>query len=179
MIIRKTAFKDLLIIEPKLHLDTRGFFKETYNEKDLSERVSYELKFCQDNLVKSSKNVLRGLHFQKFKYAQSKLIQVISGKIIDVVVDLRANSKTYLKYFKVELSAENSLLLFIPKGFAHGYVSLADDTIVHYKVDEFYNSSFEEGINFRDPKFNIDWEIDLDNLIISEKDKNLKFYDEN
>tara|TARA_Y100001954_G_C15813451_1_gene606328 strand:- start:621 stop:1160 length:540 start_codon:yes stop_codon:yes gene_type:complete len=179
MKVKKTGFKDLLIIEPELHLDTRGFFKETYNEKVLNEMVSYDLKFCQDNLVKSSKNVLRGLHFQKFNYAQSKLIQVISGKIIDVVVDLRPNSNTYLKYFKIELSAENSLLLFIPKGFAHGYLSLADETIVHYKVDEFYNATFEEGINFRDPKFNIDWEISFDSLIISEKDKNLKFFNEN
>lgn len=179
MKVKNTDFQDLLIIEPKLHFDSRGFFKETFNKKILKNKVSYDVNFCQDNIVKSSKNVLRGLHYQKAPYAQSKLIQVISGKIIDVVVDLRPESKTYLKHFKIELSSENSLILFVPRGFAHGYLSLNDNTTVHYKVDEMYNSKFEKGIHFSDPKFKIDWGIDFDKLIFSQKDSNLKFYNEN
>ena len=177
MKVEKTEFKDLFIIEPKLHFDSRGYFKETFNDTVLSQKLGFNLKFCQDNIVKSSKNVIRGLHYQTEKYSQSKLIQVVSGSILDVVIDIRDNSKNYLKYFKIELSAKNSLLLFIPKGFAHGYLALEDNTIVHYKVDTPYMKNFEAGINFKDPRFNIDWGIEEEDIIISKKDLNLNFLD--
>ena len=129
--------------------------------------------FLQDNIVNSAKNVLRGLHYQFNPFAQSKLISVIKGEIFDVVVDIRNNSSTYGQFFSINLSSENNLSLFVPNGFAHGYLSLTSETIVHYKVDNYYNKDFEDGIRYNDSFLNINWGVPIDDLIISDKDKNL------
>jgi len=174
--IIKTEFKDLFIIENKVHKDLRGSFMELFRLDLLKKFVSYDFNFCQDNIVKSKKNVLRGLHYQNDQYSQSKFVNVSHGKIIDVAVDLRKNSNTYGKVFKIELSSENNLAVFIPKGFAHGYLSLSELNCVNYKVDNYYNSVNEKGIKFDDPYLNIDWGINSDKLIISEKDLGLSNY---
>ena len=169
----KTDFKDLYVIDSHPHYDNRGFFIETFRKKDLEKIVGYDINFCQDNRVKSTALVLRGLHFQTPPYSQSKLISVSNGEILDVVVDTRKNSETFGKYFSINLSSKNKKILFIPKGFAHGYLSLTDDTIVDYKVDNYFNESSQSGIYFNDPSLNIDWKLDKQNFIISEKDINL------
>ena len=172
MKIIKTEFKDLLTINCDSHIDSRGCFSEIYREDKLFDVLGYRPKFCQDNLVQSKKNVLRGLHFQSEKYSQSKLISVFDGKILDVVVDLRKTSKTYLKHFKIVLSSKLKNSLFIPKGFAHGYLTMSENAIVHYKVDEYYNKKNEMIIAFDDNKFNIDWGIEKKKIILSQKDIN-------
>ncbi len=141
----------------------------------MNNHLDKEILFCQDNVVKSHKNVLRGLHYQN-PNPQSKLITVLNGKILDVAIDIRPNSKTYGKVFSIELSKKNKTSLFIPKGFAHGYLSLENNTIVHYKVDDFYNKKSEKGIRYDDPKLKINWGINTEDIIISIKDKNLKTY---
>lgn len=173
MKISKTNFKDLLILEPILHKDKRGVFKEVFRKDILEKHLGYDLNFCQDNQVVSSSMVLRGLHFQKDPYSQSKLVSVSNGKILDVVVDIRKESATYGKHFSIELSSENNKILFIPTGFAHGYLTLSDDAVVNYKVDSYFNKDSEEGIPFDDQYLGIDWGIDKGKLVISEKDKNL------
>ena len=129
-----------------------------------------KINFCQENLSESSYGVLRGLHFQKEPYAQSKLISVLKGKILDVVVDIRKNSKFYGKYFSIELNETNNKQLFVPKGFAHGFVVLSKSAKVSYKVDNYYNPISEEGLNYNDPQLDIDWKINKEDIIINEKD---------
>ena len=175
MIITKTEFDSLLILKYKSFEDSRGLFFESYRFDILNNHLDKEILFCQDNVVKSHKNVLRGLHFQN-PNPQSKLITVLNGKILDVAVDIRPNSKTYGKVFSIELSKKNKTSLFIPKGFAHGYLSLENNTIVHYKVDDFYNRKSEKGIRYDDPKLKINWGINSEDIIISIKDKNLNNY---
>ncbi|MBS9776386.1 MAG: dTDP-4-dehydrorhamnose 3,5-epimerase [Fusobacterium sp.] len=179
--IEKTFIKDLLIINSKIFEDVRGSFQEIYNEKDF-QKLGIKEKFVQDNLSNSHKGVLRGLHFQK-ENSQAKLLKVLSGKIYDVVVDLRKDSETFGKYFGIILSAENNKMLFIPSGFAHGFLSLEDNTNILYKCSDFYNPQFEDGLIWDDKKLNIDWKFEEFNLkkeelIISEKDKRLKNFDE-
>ena len=170
MKINKTFIENLLIIEPQLFKDDRGFFYESYNKNNLDKVVN--VVFVQDNESKSNKGVIRGLHFQKPPYAQTKLIRCISGSILDVAVDLRKNSKTYGKSFSVELSCENNKQLFVPKGFAHGFQVISDEAIVNYKVDNFYNPKSDSGIIWNDKDLSIDWSLDL-KPILSEKDLNL------
>ena len=170
MKINKTFIKDLLIIEPQLFKDERGFFYESYNKNNLDKVVN--VVFVQDNESKSKKGVIRGLHFQKPPYAQTKLIRCISGSILDVVVDLRTNSKTYGKSFSIELSSENNKQLFVPKGFAHGFQVLSEEAIVNYKVDEYYNPDSDSGIIWNDKDLSIDWNLDL-KPILSKKDLKL------
>lgn len=170
----KTFIENLFVIKPLVFKDNRGFFYESYNKKDFFEFGITE-EFVQDNHSKSQKNVLRGLHFQK-NYPQGKLIRVIKGKIYDVVVDLRKESSTFGKWFGVELSEENKYMLYIPKGFAHGFLTLKDDTEVLYKTTDYYNPEDEGGIIWNDKELNIDWKfreygIDEKNLILSDKDK--------
>jgi len=155
MKINKTFIEGLLIVEPQLFKDDRGFFYESYNKNDLDKVVN--VVFVQDNESKSNKGVIRGLHFQKPPYAQTKLIRCVSGCILDVAVDLRNNSKTYGKYFSIELSSENNKQLFVPKGFAHGFQVLSETAIVNYKVDSFYNSKSDSGIIWNDKDLSIDW----------------------
>ena len=166
----KTKFEGLFIIESKSYLDNRGIFRVVFNKLNFKSSLGHDIEFCQDNQVFSSKNVLRGLHFQADQHSQSKLVYVSSGSILDIAVDLRKNSKTYGKYFSYNLSAENSKALFIPPGFAHGYLSLSDKTCVNYKVDNYYNINSERHISFDDKFLKINWGIPKDEIIVSEKD---------
>ena len=167
----KTNFKDLIIIKHNVYEDERGYFKEKFKKEMLEKITDSKLEFCQENSVKSKLNVLRGLHFQKDQYAQSKLISVESGKILDVVIDLRRSSKTFGKSFKIVLSKENALGLFIPKGFAHAYLSLEKENIIYYQLDNYYNPKFESGIIYNVPIVKIKWP--KGKFIVSKKDKKL------
>lgn len=170
MNIVKTDIEGLVIIEPVFHGDHRGWFMETYSYKELA-KYGIDTTFVQDNQSFSAqKNTLRGMHFQNAPMAQTKLIRCTKGAIIDTVVDLRKNSKTYKKWFSVELSEENKKQLYIPKGFAHGFVTLTDNVEVQYKVDEFYSKEHDRSIRFDDPEIGIKWEVE--NPILSEKDLN-------
>jgi len=170
MKIIKTFIEDLIIIEPQLFKDDRGFFYESYNKNNLDKVIN--IVFVQDNESKSNRGVIRGLHFQAPPFEQSKLVRCISGNILDVAVDLRTNSKTYGKSFSIELSSENNKQLFVPKGFAHGFQVLSETAIVNYKVDNFYNSKSEKGIIWNDKDLSIDWNLDL-KPILSKKDLKL------
>lgn len=168
----KTQFPGLLIFEPKVFEDNRGYFYESYNQKVFSEE-GIEINFVQDNQASSSYGVIRGLHFQKDPFAQTKLIRVLSGDIIDAVVDIRKGSPTYGTAFTIELSAENKKQLLVPKGFAHGYSVISPTAEVFYKCDEFYHKESEGGIAWNDPLLNIDWKIPRGKSIISDKDQQL------
>lgn len=172
MKIIKTFIQDLLIIEPTILEDARGFFYESYNQQKFAEQ-GLNYNFVQDNHSKSSYGVLRGLHYQQNPYAQTKLVRVTQGKVLDVAVDLRKNSPTYLKYFSIELSAENKKQLLIPRGFAHGFIVLSETCEFLYKCDNFYNKEADGGILYNDKALNIDWIVPKDKIIISEKDANL------
>ena len=173
MKINKTFIEDLLVIEPRLFKDERGFFYESFNKNNLDKIVN--IVFVQDNESKSYKGVVRGLHFQRPPFEQTKLVRCVSGKILDVAVDLRINSKTYGKSFSIELSSENNKQLFIPKGFAHGFQVLSETAIVNYKVDNFYNSKSDSGIIWNDKDLSIDWNLDIKPLL-SEKDLKLDLF---
>lgn len=171
-IIENTNIEGIKIVRPKVFEDNRGFFLEVYNKRELK-KGGITTDFVQDNHSKSKKGVLRGLHFQT-KHSQGKLIRVIKGKIYDVVVDIRKNSKTYGKYFGIELSMGNRTMLYIPKGFAHGFLTLEDNTEIEYKCDEFYHPQYDSGIMYDDKELNIDWKLEeygIEELILSEKDK--------
>lgn len=165
----KTEFPGLVIYEPKVFEDNRGYFFESYNERVFIEN-GIDMRFIQDNQAKSSYGIVRGLHYQLDPFAQTKLLRVLSGRIIDAVVDLRKNSPTYSKAYTIELSAENRKQLLVPKGFAHGYSVISESAEVLYKCDTFYNKESEAGILWNDPSLNIDWQIPAGKAIISEKD---------
>lgn len=165
----KTEFPGLLIFEPKIWEDERGYFFESYNQKAFSAE-DIEINFVQDNQARSEFGVIRGLHYQMDPYAQTKLIRVLSGSILDVAVDIRKGSPTYGKVYAIELSAENKKQLLVPKGFAHGYSVTSETAEVFYKCDAFYNKESEGGIAWNDPLLNIDWKIPAGKEIISEKD---------
>lgn len=171
MNIVKTGFDDLLIIEPHLLGDERGYFMESYNYRTFFEK-GITIQFVQDNQSKSKKGVLRGLHYQNAPYAQSKLIRVLTGSIMDFVLDLRKDRPTFGKLFQLELRAESKKQLFVPKGFAHGFLVLSDFAEVLYKTDEFYNKDSEGGVNFFDPSLELNLGK-IEELLLSEKDKNL------
>ena len=173
MKISKTFIEDLLVIEPRLFNDERGFFYESFNKNNLDKIVN--VVFVQDNESKSYKGVVRGLHFQRPPFEQTKLVRCVSGKILDVAVDLRTNSKTYGKSFSIELSSVNNKQLFIPKGFAHGFQVLSNEAIVNYKVDEHYNSDSDSGIIWNDKDLSIDWNLDI-KPILSNKDLKLDLF---
>ena len=170
MTFTRTAIPDVVIIEPKVHGDSRGYFVETFVSNKLEEFLGYQINFCQDNESKSSKGVLRGLHYQLPPHAQTKLVRVIYGRVLDVAVDIRKNSPTFGKYVAVELSGENKKQLLIPRGFAHGFVVLEDDTVFAYKVDNYYSPECDRGIAFDDKNLNIDWILNHDELNLSAKD---------
>ena len=171
MPILKTDFPGLMVIQPNVFEDNRGYFFESYNQRVFLEN-GIDIHFVQDNQARSSYGIVRGLHFQLDPYAQTKLVRVISGRIIDAVVDLRRNSPTYGKVYTIELSAENKKQLLVPKGFAHGYSVISETAEVFYKCDEFYNKESEGGVMWNDPVLNIDWQIPAEKTIISEKDTN-------
>ncbi|GAA0538436.1 dTDP-4-dehydrorhamnose 3,5-epimerase [Chitinophaga japonensis] len=165
----ETGIPDLLIYEPRIFADSRGYFFESYNAGTF-EQEGLRFPFVQDNQARSSYGVLRGLHFQLEPYAQTKLVRALEGRIMDVAVDIRKGSPTYGKVFTIELSAENKLQLLVPKGFAHGYAVLSETAEVMYKCDNFYHKASEGGIIYNDPALNIDWGIDLKDAVVSEKD---------
>ena len=166
----RTNIPDVIIIEPKVHGDDRGYFVETFRADKLEEFLGYKINFCQDNESKSNKGVLRGLHYQLSPAAQTKLVRVIQGRVLDVAVDIRKNSPTFGQYVAVELSAENKKQLLVPRGFAHGFVVLEDDTIFAYKVDNYYSPECDRGIAFDDGSLNIDWILKTEELKLSDKD---------
>ena len=173
MIVEETFLKGCFIFEPRVFNDDRGYFFESFNSKKIKELTNLDINFIQDNEAFSNRGILRGLHFQKGEYAQAKLVRVIKGKVLDVAVDIRPKSETFGKYFSIILSEENKKQLFIPKGFAHGYSVLEDNTIFAYKCDNYYYPKEESGIIFNDKNLNIDWLLDKNEIIISEKDKGL------
>ena len=170
MKIEETFLKDCFVLTPQVFKDERGYFYESFNERTFKELTGLEVAFVQDNVSKSSKGVLRGLHFQKGEHAQAKLVKVLKGKVLDVAVDLRKDSKTYGKSFSIILDAIKHQQLYIPRGFAHGFHVLEDDSIFSYKCDNFYNKASESGVIYNDKELNIDWHISKD-IILSEKDK--------
>ena len=171
MTFTRTEIPDVVVIEPTVHGDSRGYFVETFRQDKLEEFLGYKINFCQDNESKSSKGVLRGLHYQLPPHAQTKLVRVIQGRVLDVAVDIRRNSPTFGKYVAVLLSAENKKQLLVPRGFAHGFVVLEDDTVFAYKVDNYYSPQCDRGIAFDDPALNIDWILNKEELNLSAKDK--------
>jgi dTDP-4-dehydrorhamnose 3,5-epimerase len=173
MVIEETYLKGCFLIKPKVFIDERGYFFESFNNEIFKKETGLSINFVQDNQSKSSKGVLRGLHFQTGIHAQAKLVRVIKGKILDVCVDLREDSSTFGKHFSVVLDDKENKQLFIPKGFAHGFVVLENETIFAYKCDAFYNKASESGIIFNDKDLNIDWNLSENDFIISEKDKYL------
>jgi dTDP-4-dehydrorhamnose 3,5-epimerase len=173
MLVENTNLKDCFVIKPKVLYDNRGYFFESFNKKTFNEHTGLEIDFVQDNQSQSKKGVLRGLHFQIGDYEQAKLVRVIKGSVLDVCVDLRENSETYLKHFSVILSEENKKQLFIPRGFAHGFVVLEDETIFSYKCDNYYHKESERGIIYNDTDLDIDWMLNEQELIVSEKDQAL------
>lgn len=170
MNIIKTDIEGVVIIEPKVFGDSRGYFFESYSQRDFNSLVG-EVNFVQDNESKSCYGVIRGLHFQKSPFEQSKLVRVVKGKVLDVAVDIREGSPTFGKHVAVELSEENHRQLFIPKGFAHGFSVLSEEAVFQYKCDNFYAPEYEGAIAWDDPALGIDWRIPVDKVIISEKDK--------
>ena len=177
MTTRETGIEGLLIIEPKVYRDERGYFLESYHQERLN-ALGISHQFIQDNQSRSVRGVIRGLHFQEEPYAQTKLVRVTEGTIYDVAVDLRKDSDTYGSWFGIELSINNHLQLLIPKGFAHGFSVLSEHATILYKCDANYHPESESGIRFDDPGLNIDWKVDLESAVISEKDKVLPYLKE-
>ena len=171
MKVIKTNIDGVLIIEPTVFGDSRGYFFESYNKQRFNEATGLDIDFVQDNQSKSCYGVLRGLHFQKPPYAQSKLVRCVRGRVLDVAVDIRKSSPTFGKYIAVELTEDNHRQLFIPHGFAHGFVVLSEEAIFQYKCDNFYHKESEGAIAWNDPEINIDWTIPFDDVILSDKDK--------
>lgn len=171
MKIINTPLKDCYIIEPTIFEDERGYFYEKFNEQKFEKETGMNGHFVQDNVSKSSYGVLRGLHLQKGDHAQAKLVSCLEGTVWDIAVDLRKNSPSFGKWFGVELSAENKLQFYVPRGFAHGFVVLSENAIFTYKCDNFYNKESEGGVIWNDTDLNIDWKLPAKDLILSEKDK--------
>lgn len=177
MIFEKTFINGLLLISPRVFVDERGYFFESYNNKIAVEN-GMDVEFVQDNESCSNYGTLRGLHFQTGEFAQSKLVRIVKGGVLDVTVDMRPNSATFGQHFAVELSEDNKKQLFIPKGFAHGFITLSKEAILQYKCDNFYNSKAEAGINFADKDLNIDWIIPVQDMLINERDENFPTFAE-
>jgi len=171
MKVIETDIEGLYILEPRVFGDSRGYFFESFNEREFSQKVG-KVHFVQDNESKSRYGVVRGLHFQKGRYAQAKLVRVVSGRVLDVAVDLRPGSPTYGKHLALELSGENHRMLFIPRGFAHGFSVLSGEVVFQYRCDNFYRPSSEGGIAWDDPDLAIDWGLPASDVILSEKDRN-------
>ncbi len=169
----ETALSGCVIIEPKVIRDERGYFMESFNEKTFEQITGQKVHFVQDNQSYSSQGVLRGLHYQCGQHAQAKLVRVIQGEVLDVAVDIRPESPTFGQHVSVHLSAENQRQLFVPRGFAHGFLVLSETATFFYKCDNFYNKESEGGIAFDDPELGIDWEFPSASLLISEKDQQL------
>ena len=173
MRIEQTPLKDCFIVHEKVHGDERGYFIETFNQRDFNAATGLNIAFVQDNQSKSSKGVLRGLHMQRGNSAQSKLVRVLEGSVLDIAVDMRKGSPSFGKHHAIELTADNHLQFFVPAGFAHGFVVLSETATFFYKVDKFYEPGNEVGIMYNDKDLNIDWKLSAAEIILSEKDKTL------
>lgn len=173
MKIKETPLKDCYIIEPTIFEDERGYFYEKFNEKKFEELTGLNGHFVQDNISKSSYGVLRGVHLQKGEHAQAKLVSCLEGKVFDVAVDLRQDSPTFGKWFGIELTPENKLQLYVPRGFGHGFSVLSEKAVFAYKCDNFYHKESEGSVIWNDPDLNINWKLPVDDVILSDKDKNL------
>ena len=170
MKVIETDIEGVVIIEPKVFADDRGYFFESFSQKEFEEKVC-KTTFVQDNESKSTYGVLRGLHFQKMPYAQSKLVRVVKGRVLDIAVDIRKGSPTFGKHVAAELSEENRLQFFVPRGFAHGFVVLSEEAIFQYKCDNYYAPQSEGGILWNDPVLDIDWQVPMEDIVLSYKDK--------
>ena len=178
MTIEQTPLKDCFIIHEKVHGDARGYFIETYNQRDFKAATGLEIEFVQDNQSRSTKGVLRGLHMQRGASAQAKLVRVLEGAVLDIAVDLRKGSPSFGQHFAIELTADNHKQFFVPAGFAHGFVVLSETATFFYKVDKFYEPGNEVGIMYNDQDLNIDWRLSESEIILSEKDKTLGSFKE-
>ena len=176
MRIEQTPLKDCFIVHEKVHGDARGYFIETFNQRDFNAATGLDIVFVQDNQSKSSKGVLRGLHMQRGASAQAKLVRVLSGAVLDVAVDLRKDSPSFGQHYTIELTEDNHKQFFVPAGFAHGFVVLSDTATFFYKVDKFYEPGNEVGIMYNDKDLNINWQLPESEFILSEKDKVLGSY---
>jgi dTDP-4-dehydrorhamnose 3,5-epimerase len=175
MRFKRAKIEEVIVIEPKVYSDDRGYFFESFREDMLTEFLGYKINFCQDNESKSSKGVLRGLHYQLPPFSQTKLVRVIKGKVLDVAVDIRVGSPTFGEYVAIELSEYNKKQLFIPRGFAHGFLVLEDNTIFSYKVDNYYSPRDDRTIRFDDPQININWDFPKHKILVSAKDRSAPF----
>jgi len=173
MRIEQTPLKDCFIIHEKVHGDARGYFIETYNQRDFKAASGLDIEFVQDNQSRSTKGVLRGLHMQRGAAAQAKLVRVLEGAVLDIAVDLRKSSPSFGQHYAIELTADNHKQFFVPAGFAHGFVVLSEAATFFYKVDKFYEPGNEVGIMYNDQDLNIDWRLAEREIILSEKDKTL------
>ena len=171
MNVIKTEIEGVFVIEPQVFGDERGYFFESFNAERFLAETGVEVTFVQDNESLSKRGVLRGLHFQREPYAQAKLVRVVRGRVLDIAVDMRKDSPTFGRYVAVELSGENHRQMFIPKGFAHGYIALEDDTVFQYKCDEYYHPEVEDGIAWNDPQIGIEWPLSEDEITLSDKDR--------
>jgi dTDP-4-dehydrorhamnose 3,5-epimerase len=178
MKVTETHLKGCFIIEPQVFVDERGCFFESFNQKKFEKKTGLKVNFVQDNQSISQRGVIRGLHLQKGEFAQAKLTRVIKGRVLDVAVDLRKDSPTFGKHFSIELSGGNNKQLFVPKGFAHGFSVLEDDTIFAYKCDHYYNKESEGGVVYNDKELDIDWKLNKEEIVLAEKDKELKAFQE-
>jgi dTDP-4-dehydrorhamnose 3,5-epimerase len=176
--IEQTPLKGCFVIQPRVFTDSRGMFYETYNAKTFYDLTGLKLNFVQDNQSRSAYGVLRGLHFQTGKMAQAKLVRVIQGQVLDIVVDLRKDSQTFGKHFSIMLDGIENKQLFVPRGFAHGFITLSESSIFAYKCDNFYDGASESGIIYNDATLSLDWHLSQKELIISEKDLQLPSFKE-
>ena len=170
MIVTETKLKGCFIVAPAVFEDARGYFMESFNKERFNAKIGASIDFIQDNQSFSSRGVIRALHYQTGEHAQAKLVRVLSGKVLDVAVDIRSDSPTFGEHVAIELSAENKKQLFIPRGFAHGFVALSDTAEFFYKCDNYYNKASEGGIIYNDPTINIDWKVPVNEVLVSEKD---------
>jgi len=173
MIIKETTLKGCFIIEPTIHKDDRGYFYESFNQKKFDNAMGEKIRFVQDNQSRSRRGVLRGIHFQQGEFSQAKLVRVLQGEVLDMVVDLRKESKTFGLHETIVLSASNKKQLYVPRGFGHGFITLSETSEFAYKCDNYYHKESESGIIYNDPVLNIDWQIPLDEIFVSKKDLEL------
>jgi len=176
--LQQTTLKDCFILKPRIFQDERGFFSETYNKQTFKKVTGLEIDFVQDNQSISTYGVLRGLHFQRGPMAQSKLVRVVKGKVLDIIVDIRKNSETFGKHISIILDDVEQKQLFVPRGFAHGFITLSETSVFAYKCDNFYDKTSEGGIIYNDATLGLDWHLPKEDLIISEKDKQLPAFKE-
>ena len=178
MKVEATKLKDCFIIHDTVFEDPRGYFFESFNQQRFASNMGLNVSFVQDNQSKSTRGVLRGIHFQQGEYAQAKLVRVLEGSVLDIAVDLRKDSPTFGQWESVVLTGDNHLQFFVPRGFGHGFVVLSEVAVFFYKCDKFYNKASEGGIIYNDPDLNIDWKINTSEVLLSDKDKTLPTFNE-